>query len=193
LSALRAHGEVEQIVLAVASAEELAQAQQMVEGLRAGAEDPLARAAWEDPRLAEGWRLFQAGQYDAAAAAYQQAQEGGTAAEWARYAFGRICQEQGKNAEALTAYQQALAVAPKHLPTLQAAAELHLAAGQPEKALPLLQTALEVNPYVATLHYLRGQALLMTGQTEPAIQALEQAAALAPQHGPTRELLERLK
>jgi len=150
LSALRAQGEVERVVLAVASAEELAQARQVIATLRAGAEDPLARAAREDPRLAEGWRLFQARQYEAAAAVYQQAQEKGSAAAWALYALGRVRQEQGKNAEALTAYQQALEVDPKHLPTLQAAAELQLAAGQPEAALPLLQTALEINPTGST-------------------------------------------
>jgi Flp pilus assembly protein TadD len=105
------------------------------------------------------------------------------------YRLGRFYEGQGRHAQAMAAYREAL----KRDPLLvEAYTRLGMALAQErryEEALRQFQAAVVLEPQAASAHNNLGYAYLLNGSTEQAVKALEEARRLDPGHDRARENL----
>ena len=86
----------------------------------------------------------------------------------------------GRLAQAAAAYQQVLAIEPRHFDALQLLGALATQSGKPEMAVELLSRALEVDPAYSTAHCNLASANRALGRTELAIGSYRRAIELEP-------------
>lgn len=96
------------------------------------------------------------------------------------YTFGQVFESLDDLGQAIAAYQQAVALEPKHVSSLNNLANIFAASGQYEQAAHLLQQALAVDPTHAGICLNLGNALFQQGHTDAAIDAYEKALKLQP-------------
>src|SRR5437870_3054513 len=102
----------------------------------------------------------------------------------------------GRNAvdDALAHFRQALALAPRHRPSLLEASSFYLWLGRPDDALPLAYRALDQGPLRARTPYLVGRIYKALKSPDRARESFEQALALEPTDAKLRsDLLRELK
>jgi tetratricopeptide (TPR) repeat protein len=83
----------------------------------------------------------------------------------------------GDNRQALTAFQQALKIAPNNIAALAGAAQIHYQAGN-QSAVPLLNRLLQLRPEDPTAHAMLAVLQYRKGDCSAAAQSFEQAAQL---------------
>ena len=91
----------------------------------------------------------------------------------------------GNRAQALRAYQQALAISPGFVPALLSLSEFYRAEAAPEKSYELLRQALAIAPDSATVQHLYGLHLIRAKNYQQALAYLQRATELAdaqPRH-----------
>jgi protein O-GlcNAc transferase len=96
------------------------------------------------------------------------------------YTFGQVFESIDDLDQAIAAYQQAIALEPKHVNSLNNLANIFAATGQYEQAAHLLQQALSFAPNHAGICISLGNALFQQGHTDTAIDAYEKALKLQP-------------
>lgn len=100
----------------------------------------------------------------------------------AEFARGCAAHQQGRLAEAESAYRRVLAALPEHGGALRNLGVLALQTGHAGAALELLDAALRQSPADAALHGQRGDALLALGRLEEAVAALREGIRRDPQN-----------
>jgi tetratricopeptide (TPR) repeat protein len=146
--------------------------------------DPLRAIRIEAARAA-------AGQQDALAperrAAWQQAADEYIATlrytadrPEARTALGTFYSRLGRSDEAQSAFEQARALDPRHVPAYLNAADALRVQGKDADARRMLELGLAQAPQNAALHHALGLTLVRLGQTKEAVRELESSARLAP-------------
>lgn len=119
-------------------------------------------------------------QFEAAAAAFQNAaQAAPETARWFYYQAASL-QELGKAAEAAEIYERALKLAPGDGPTVLHLAEMRYELHQLETAAPLFERALELSPGCAAALWGLGKVASERNQWARATELLEKAAAADP-------------
>jgi len=94
--------------------------------------------------------------------------------------LGILLEEQGKNAEALDAYRQAVAAWPDDVRMRTDLGQLALKQNRPDEAVDQWQAALKINPADALLWARLGMLHAQRQQHQRAAEALSQAARLRP-------------
>ncbi|MGH2517830.1 MAG: tetratricopeptide repeat protein, partial [Ktedonobacterales bacterium] len=129
---------------------------------------------------AEGAAHRTASQPDAAHLAFTRARQLDPRNAEISYQLGETCLELGRLAEAEGELRDALALRPRHAPTLVALGRLHAIRKEWDEALAVLRQAAECDPPDATAYMELGRALLGRQRPAEAVHALERAVALMP-------------
>ena len=90
--------------------------------------------------------------------------------------FGRL----GRNAEALTSYDRALAAAPDSAEAWYGRAMTLLAIGRPQDAIASFDRVLAAKPDFVQVHLLRAKLLSDLGRRDAALEAIDKLLAIAP-------------
>jgi protein O-GlcNAc transferase len=106
--------------------------------------------------------------------------------------WGIALTRQGKQEDAISVFNQAIARFPQDPELYENMAAVFLDEKAPEKALPLLETALMLDPLSVQGHYNHGLSLSLLGEQEAAINAYRQALNLNPAHTPSLANLSNL-
>ncbi|MDP3037631.1 MAG: tetratricopeptide repeat protein, partial [Rhodocyclaceae bacterium] len=107
----------------------------------------------------------------------------------ALYQLGRYYQGNMNYAEAVLAYERALAVEPGHVEARNGLGVIGSLRGRHEMALRHFEMAIELAPHSAHLHNNLGYAYLLQGRDVEAATAFEQALNIDPSHARARESL----
>ncbi len=107
----------------------------------------------------------------------------------AHYNLGVILMREGATTSAVTEFERALAIAPKHAPVLNNLGVAWDARGEEKKALEYFKKATAADPTYAEAFFNQGMSLLKLNQVGQATKAFEQALKLEPgSSGPYVEL-----
>jgi predicted CXXCH cytochrome family protein len=98
----------------------------------------------------------------------------------ARTALGTFYSRLGRNDDAQSAFEQARALDPRHVPAYLNAADALRVQGKDADARRMLELGLAQAPQNAALHHALGLTLVRLGQTKEAVRELENSARLAP-------------
>jgi tetratricopeptide (TPR) repeat protein len=102
---------------------------------------------------------------------------------------GVVAEAEGREVDALAAYEQAIARGPGLKEPAQAAVRLHLKRGRVERALAIADAALARAPGSSALHTLRGEVLMSLKRMAEATAEFEKASELDPKDWlPSRNL-----
>ncbi|HEX5356200.1 MAG TPA: tetratricopeptide repeat-containing glycosyltransferase family protein [Aquabacterium sp.] len=100
----------------------------------------------------------------------------------ARFQQGLAFHQKGQLAEALQAYEQVIALQPKHFDALHLAGVILLQSGQAQRAVELMDRALKVDRNNANAYNNRGAAYSELGDHEQAILNYSKSISLQPDH-----------
>ncbi|MCB1703608.1 MAG: PEP-CTERM system TPR-repeat protein PrsT [Halioglobus sp.] len=128
---------------------------------------------------------------DAAAAYYQRSVDVDPENILGRYNLARLALEQGDVEIARERFHSVLLVAPGHLPSVVALAQILLDTGHPADALALLEQARAENTGSFSLQLELADMYGRMGRDEDALLAAQEAAELAPYHPDARLVLGR--
>ncbi|MDP2897427.1 MAG: tetratricopeptide repeat protein [bacterium] len=162
-------------------------------GMHAVSLDRTNNLAWSSLALAMGMQ----DKPDAAIQKFSQslAQNPATAATF-YYNLGLQKKQLGKDAEAVSALQEAIKAQPAHVEALQALGDVFLRLERFDEAIRILQKAVALNPASAETQANLGQAFLRQGKNAEALVSLAKAIELNPQsalfHSDMGVALERL-
>jgi tetratricopeptide (TPR) repeat protein len=120
-------------------------------------------------------------QYEAATAIYERARGREARFDWF-YLGGLVEARRAQHAEAARLLEQAVKLAPDHVPARLALADALFAAGGTDAALAAY-TPLTTGPGAPHAHYGVGRALAAEGDAAAALRELDQALALYPEFG----------
>ncbi|MEO1574537.1 MAG: tetratricopeptide repeat protein [Pseudomonadota bacterium] len=94
--------------------------------------------------------------------------------DW-QYYYAESLEQQGRNDEALAAFQSVLTRAPSDVPSRLHAARMLLATGQVQEALTMALAAKEAQPRAGDAYVLVAEALTRAGRVDEAVMAWEEA------------------
>jgi tetratricopeptide (TPR) repeat protein len=97
------------------------------------------------------------------------------------YFLGHVFRFKNDAVRAAAFFEQALTLAPEHVPTVVWLAEMHLAQSRPDSAEPLLLKARSLDPGSAAALYGLGRSSLAKQDYAQAVKYLDDALALGPQ------------
>ncbi|MDB5766168.1 MAG: hypothetical protein JWQ61_982 [Collimonas fungivorans] len=98
---------------------------------------------------------------------------------------GTLMRAQGKNADALAAYSQAITLKPDHLNALMERANMEIAAGKFDAAKADIDAARKVAPAAMLVTYTQGLLDFSQGKYAAAQESLQKVLRSAPEHMPT--------
>jgi Tfp pilus assembly protein PilF len=88
----------------------------------------------------------------------------------------------GRLAPAKAAYEQILAIQPRHIEALHLLGVIALQTGNAQRAVQLIEKAIAIKPVHAEAYFNRGLALRQMGEPEAALASYEQAIKLDAHH-----------
>ena len=138
-----------------------------------------------DPELAEGTRLFQAGQFKEAISIFQKVVERTPDHVEANYALALSLLRSGQVDEAIARFEKVKEMKPDMVEVYLALGESHFNKGENEKALSYFDRALELQPNNAEVYYNIGIIHYKNNQTEKAIQNFSTSKSLDPKYAAT--------
>jgi predicted O-linked N-acetylglucosamine transferase (SPINDLY family) len=100
---------------------------------------------------------------------------------WLQQAVG--LHQSGKISQAKALYDQILAVAPQHAPTLSLLGMVEAQAGRPDAAVQYFGLSLAIDPNQPDTHFYLGNAQMTQRRFDAAFGSFDAAVALQPQHG----------
>jgi Flp pilus assembly protein TadD len=155
------------------------------DGLMLALEDPVRDVRLEAVPLvaaipAERLRPDQVAARDRVIAEYVTSQQVNADRPESHMNLGLLRATLGRNAEARTAFEEALSIDPRFAPAAVNLADLHRALGQEPDAESVLMRALESSPQAAALHHALGLLKVRTGRSREALGDFRLAAELAP-------------
>jgi Flp pilus assembly protein TadD len=138
-----------------------------------------------DPDLAEGTRLFQAGQFKEALPFFQKAADRTPDNVEANYALALSLLRSGEVEGAIARFEKVRTMKPEMVEAYLALGEAYFAKGESEKALTFFDRALELQPNSAEVHYNIGLIHYKNNETEKAIQSFSASLSLDPKFAAT--------
>ncbi|WP_265569768.1 tetratricopeptide repeat protein [Sphingomicrobium nitratireducens] len=132
--------------------------------------------------------LNEAGHYDEAIALAGQARAGGADSAALRVELADALERSDRHAEALTAYDAAVAQDPRQVRAVLRRGELHLSLGNGEAAIADLSLALQLAPHLNKARVALGRAFKAAGDYEQAADLFVEALALEPANESIRKL-----
>jgi Tfp pilus assembly protein PilF len=109
------------------------------------------------------------------------------------YQLGRSYQDEAQFPEAITAYENILAIDPNYAEAHNGLGVIYSIQGKFEPALQHLQKAVALAPLASHLHNNLGYTYLLLGQEPEAIKAFEQALRLDPENFKARANLAAIR
>lgn len=109
------------------------------------------------------------------------------------YQLGRKYQEEAQFSEAITTYENILAINPNYAEAHNGLGVIYAIQGKFEPALQHLQKAVSLSPLASHLHNNLGYAYLLMGREAEAIRAFEHALQLDPENLNARANLNALR
>jgi len=141
--------------------------------------------AKQDPDLAEGTRLFQAGQFKEALPFFQKVIDRTPNNVEAGYALALSLLRAGQVDEAIARFEKVREMKPDMVQVYLALGECYFGKGESEKALSFFDRALELQPNSAEVYYNMGLIHYKNNQTEKAIQSFSVSQSLDPKFAAT--------
>jgi Flp pilus assembly protein TadD/precorrin-6B methylase 2 len=133
-----------------------------------------------DPRLAEAWRQFSAGQVDDAAKGARAVLDQAPADPDALHLMALVCHRQGRTGESSALFARAIAARPTDNAIRNSFAGTLVEQGRRDAAVTVLQQALQANRADPLTLKNLGAALATTGQLAAAARHFQQAIELRP-------------
>ena len=116
----------------------------------------------------------------------QNATESHNATEW--YIIGQPLEMQGKHAEAIEAYDEAIRMDPEFAQAWSDKGSALVELNRSEEAIEAYNKALEIDPQDAMTWYHKGLALASQGEYDESIKAFDKALEIDPQLESAREV-----